>query len=472
METCGGITSGDTPLKRGRYPWFEVDGTSRQPYMIGIGGGSASGKTTVANFIIEKVGVPWVVLLQMDSFYKSLTQEQKDEAFANNYNFDHPSAFDFDILFRTLSDLKAGIKVDVPQYSFSKHSREEATTTIYGANIVIFEGIFALYDPKVRALMDLMVFVDADSDVRLARRLQRDISERGRSVHGVIAQYTKFVKPAFDDFIAPTMKHADVIVPNGTAENSAAFDILVKHITRELEARDLPLRSRLASMNYPQRLPASTVVLEKALEVENIIKSLVRRDISAEEFECSVDRLSRLVVERGLAEFETIAGSVDRNIDISDFHAKLCGIIVTRSRGPTMLTGMNQVIRNLQTGTVMLVQPIRTATGTSADNILTETELHHYTLPADISSRIALVTDVTTATGAAALMAIRVVLDHGVAECNVVFLTLMATTGALHAVANAFPGILVVVGAVVESAAQLDEVALFGDRSFGAVAQD
>ncbi|KAJ3071555.1 Uridine-cytidine kinase-like 1, partial [Podochytrium sp. JEL0797] len=214
MDSGGGITDGETRLPRGRFPWFNVDGTTHKPYMIGIGGGSASGKTSVANKIIQCLGVPWVVLVQMDSFYKSLTAAQIEQAYANNYNFDHPNAFDFDILFETLNNLKSGVKVDVPVYDFGTHSRlADTTTAIYGANIIIFEGIFALYDPKVRELMDLMLFVDTDSDVRLVRRMKRDIAERGRDMHGVLQQYKKYVKPAFDDYILPTMKHADVIVP-------------------------------------------------------------------------------------------------------------------------------------------------------------------------------------------------------------------------------------------------------------------
>ncbi|KAI9355323.1 uridine kinase family-domain-containing protein [Zopfochytrium polystomum] len=160
-------------MEKGRFPWYSLDGKPSQPYIIGIGGGSASGKTSVSHRIITQLGVPWVVLLQMDSFYKSLTKEQIAEAYKNNYDFDHPNAFDFDILYETLLNLKKGVKVDVPVYDFSTHSRLARTTPVYGANVIIFEGIFALHDAKVRSIMDLMLFVDTDADVRLARRLGR-----------------------------------------------------------------------------------------------------------------------------------------------------------------------------------------------------------------------------------------------------------------------------------------------------------
>ncbi|KAJ3141967.1 Uridine-cytidine kinase-like 1 [Physocladia obscura] len=428
----------------------------------------------------------------MDSFYKSLSVEQKDQAYANNYNFDHPNSFDFNILFDTLNNLKSGIKVDVPQYSFSTHSRLEDTTTIYGANIIIFEGIFALYDAKVRDLMDLMLFVDTDSDVRLARRLKRDIAERNRDLHGVLTQYKKYVKPAFDDYILPTMKYADVILPNGT-ENSAAINVIVQHITRELDARDLSLRSQILGLKYPNEKPDGVVVLEKSLEVEALLETLQRKDVSQRDFEFDVDRLSRLVVERGLTEYEKELSI--KSIEAMDtakvikLHEQLCGVIVTRTRGPTMLNGLNQVIKNLPTGTVMLVQPndsrvssptnvtnseIETSHANQATqqfvNDVSEIELHHCALPKDVKSRIVIVSDVTMSTGAAAMMALRVVLDHGVDERNIIFMTLLSTAHALHVITNAFPKVKIVVAEVVSAVnvggQVIEDIRHFGDRSF------
>jgi len=155
----------------GRLPWYNAEGQIRTPYIVGLAGGSASGKTTVAARIIRNLGVPWVALLSMDNFYKSLTAEQMAMAHNNEYNFDHPQAFDYEKLFQVLQDLKKGVKVEVPIYDFKTHSRlADKTTTIYGANVIIFEGIFALWDKDVRDLMDLKLFVDTDSDIRLARR--------------------------------------------------------------------------------------------------------------------------------------------------------------------------------------------------------------------------------------------------------------------------------------------------------------
>ena len=153
--------------------------------MIGVCGGSASGKTTVANKIISELGVPWVTLLSMDSFYKVLNEKQHEQAALNEYNFDHPDAFDFDLLLKTLKRLKEMKKVEVPIYNFVTHRRESKTVSMYGANVIIFEGILAFHMEEIRDILDMKIFVETDSDVRLARRLKRDISMRGRDIHGV-----------------------------------------------------------------------------------------------------------------------------------------------------------------------------------------------------------------------------------------------------------------------------------------------
>ena len=151
----------------------------------------------------------------------------------NEYNFDHPDAFDFDLVLKTLKELKKGKQVHIPVYNFTTHSREQRQKTIYGANVVIFEGIMAFASKELIDLMDIKIFVDTDSDIRLARRLKRDIGERGRSIDSVIDQYNKYVKTAFDYYIAPTMSYADIIVPRG-GDNKIAIDLIVNLINREL----------------------------------------------------------------------------------------------------------------------------------------------------------------------------------------------------------------------------------------------
>ncbi|XP_074877338.1 uridine-cytidine kinase-like 1 isoform X8 [Buteo buteo] len=250
-------TSKRTIYTAGRPPWYNEHGTqSKEAFVIGLGGGSASGKTTVATMIIEALDVPWVVLLSMDSFYKVLTKQQQEQAASNDFNFDHPDAFDFDLIIATLKKLKQGKSVKIPIYDFTTHSRKKEWKTLYGANVIIFEGIMAFADKELLKLLDLKIFVDTDSDIRLVRRLRRDISERGRDIEGVIKQYNKFVKPAFDQYIQPTMRLADIVVPRGSG-NTVAIDLIVQHVHSQLEERELSVRGSCAGIWPPWPQPTS-----------------------------------------------------------------------------------------------------------------------------------------------------------------------------------------------------------------------
>ena len=204
-------------------------------FIIGIGGGSASGKTSVSEAIIKNINdISNVVLISMDSFYKCLSPEASKKAFMNEYNFDHPDAFEFPLLFDTLLKLKSFEPVDIPIYDFKTHARTSEKIHIHGAKVIIFEGILALYDRDVLDLMDMKIFVDTDADVRLARRLKRDINERKRDLNGILDQYNRFVKPSFDDFIQPSVKNADIIIPRGR-DNLVAIDLITKHILTKIQ---------------------------------------------------------------------------------------------------------------------------------------------------------------------------------------------------------------------------------------------
>jgi len=256
ISTSAAISSEREPIIRaskrtiytaGRPPWYDSQGQQVEPFVIGICGGSASGKTTVANKIISELGVPWVTLLSMDSFYKVLNEKQHELAALNEYNFDNPEAIDFELLFKTLQRLKEMKKVEVPIYNFITHRRESKTVSMYGANVIIFEGIHAFHMESIRDILDMKVFVETDSDVRLARRLKRDISIRGRDIHGVMQQYENHVKPAYDRYIAPTMSYADIIVPRG-GENQVAINLIVQHVQTQLTNRGFKLRSKPQSL--------------------------------------------------------------------------------------------------------------------------------------------------------------------------------------------------------------------------------
>ncbi|XP_045694474.1 uridine-cytidine kinase 2 isoform X1 [Phyllostomus hastatus] len=206
------------------------------PFLIGVSGGTASGKTSVCAKIVQLLGQnevdcrqKKVVIVSQDSFYRVLTSEQKAKALRGQFNFDHPDALDNELILQTLRDIAEGKTVQIPVYDFVSHSRKEETVTVYPADVVLFEGILAFYSKEVRDLFQMKLFVDTDADTRLCRRVLRDISERGRDLEQILTQYITFVKPAFEEFCLPTKKYADVIIPTGV-DNLVAINLIVQHI--------------------------------------------------------------------------------------------------------------------------------------------------------------------------------------------------------------------------------------------------
>lgn len=200
-----------------------------KPFVIGVAGGSGSGKTTVTRRVIETVGSEpgGVAVLNQDNYYR----DQSDIPFEARLktNYDHPAAFDWELLRQHLDALLAGVPIHMPEYDFTQHTRSDQTTLILPGNVVVLEGFFALYDEQLRERMHLKVFVDADPDVRFIRRLQRDMHERGRTQESVIQQYLDFVRPMHLSFVEPTKRYADVIIPHG-GMNEPALDMLAARI--------------------------------------------------------------------------------------------------------------------------------------------------------------------------------------------------------------------------------------------------
>jgi uridine kinase len=176
------------------------------------------------------------VVVTTDSFYRDLNEAQL--ANVAEYNFDSPTAFDFDDLHNTLLRLLNWETAEIPIYDYVENKRCAKTIRTEPTNVIILEGIVAFFDPRIRQLMDFKIFVKTDDDERLARRVVRDTHERGRSVTSVVAQYLKFVKPAYDDFIAPMMRHADIIIPRG-AENAPAIEMVISSVTSQLSVETL-----------------------------------------------------------------------------------------------------------------------------------------------------------------------------------------------------------------------------------------
>ena len=198
-------------------------------YLIGICGGSGSGKTTIVKQI-EKI-VPDFVFIPQDNYYKSAEYINNQNITA--FNFDHPDAFDNDLLISQLKDLKKGRAVDMPQYDFVHHRRADETVRVEPRKVIIFEGIMIYSDRKVRDLIDLKLFVDTPSDIRFIRRMKRDIEERGRTMESVVTQYMEVVRPGHIEFIEPTKTFADLIIPEG-GYNQTALEVLTAFIKTNL----------------------------------------------------------------------------------------------------------------------------------------------------------------------------------------------------------------------------------------------
>lgn len=200
------------------------------PILVGIAGGTGSGKTTVARRILGAFD-EHVICLDMDSYYCDLSHLDKEAR--RNVNFDHPDAFDVDLFTDHLERLSAGDSVEKPVYSFADSVRTGQTITVEPAPIILVEGILVLADPAVRQLLDAKIFVDADDDIRFIRRLQRDVAERERSLESVIEQYTSTVRPMHYSFVEPSKRYADIIIPRG-GKNDIAIAMVVSDINARL----------------------------------------------------------------------------------------------------------------------------------------------------------------------------------------------------------------------------------------------
>ncbi|KAJ0101217.1 hypothetical protein Patl1_03780 [Pistacia atlantica] len=336
----------------------------KQPFVIGVAGGAASGKTTVCDMIIQQLHDQRVVLVNQDSFYHNLSEGEL--ARVHEYNFDHPDAFNTERLLQSMEKLRHGKAVDVPNYDFKSYknnvfpARRGSITLIAvyhlqvnPSDVIILEGILVFHDPRVRELMNMKIFVDtvpeviqknewilhrfmvllswaitshckifsADADVRLARRIRRDTVEKGRDIATVLDQYSKFVKPAFDDFILPTKKYADIIIPRG-GDNHVAIDLIVQHIRTKLGQHDL-------CKIYP-----NLYVIHSTFQIRGMHTLIRDSQTTKHDFVFYADRLIRLVVEHGLGHLPftekqviTPTGSVYTGVD---FCKRLCGVSVIR----------------------------------------------------------------------------------------------------------------------------------------------
>lgn len=213
----------------------------RKPFVIGVAGGSGSGKTTVARNVLELVGRDRVAHLLHDHYYRDLAHLSLEER--SKVNFDHPDSLDNELFAQHLEDLVAGRPVECPVYDFKTHRRTPETTSIFPRQVILVEGILIFADPRLRNMMDLRVFVDTDADLRVLRRIERDVAERGRTLDSVIVQYLDTVRPMHNEFVAPSKKYANLVIPEG-GMNQVAIDVLITKVESMLKPHTGPLRTR------------------------------------------------------------------------------------------------------------------------------------------------------------------------------------------------------------------------------------
>ncbi|MFP9192827.1 uridine kinase [Natronosalvus vescus] len=198
-------------------------------FVIAIAGGTGAGKTTVSRAVADTVG-EGVTRIPLDNYYEDLSHLAYDER--REVNYDHPDAFEWELIREHLDALSMGQPIEMPHYDFEIHNRKEETVRVEPTEVIVVEGILALYDEILLEMLDLRVYVMTDADVRILRRIQRDVIDRGRDLEGVIDQYLETVKPMHERFVAPTKKHADIIIPEGV--NRMAIDLLTEKIEAEL----------------------------------------------------------------------------------------------------------------------------------------------------------------------------------------------------------------------------------------------
>ncbi|KAI4257606.1 MAG: hypothetical protein LQ352_001590 [Teloschistes flavicans] len=415
-------------------PWADTS-------IIGIAGSSGSGKTSLAHAIVSSLNLPWVVIMSMDSFYKILSPEQHALAHRNEYDLDAPEAIDFDLMVERLKDLKQGRRAEIPVYSFEQHQRQENTVSIYSPHVLILEGIFALYDQRVLDLLDVKIFAEADADLCLGRRIMRDVKERGRDIEGCVKQWTSFVKPNFQRYVQPQREKADIIVPRGI-DNRVAIDMVVKHIQLLLVKKSRKHQEdlkRLGQQVEDEPLSSNVLLLKSTTQIVGMTTILLNPLTDDVDFNFYFDRMTTLLVERALDNLPFSARTV-QTPQGSKYHGlelqgETSAVVLLRG-GSCLETGLKRVIPDCKIGRLLVQSNYRTG----------EPELHYSHLPEDIASHSSvLLLDAQMSSGGAALMTVRVLVDHGVKADRIVLVTYSAGKMGVNRLLKVFPNVRVVV---------------------------
>jgi uridine kinase len=337
-------------------------------------------------------------------------------------------------------------KVDIPVYSFVEHQRQKHTTPLYSPHVLILEGILALHDPRIMELLDVKIFVEADMDVCLGRRVLRDVKERGRDIDGIIKQWFDFVKPSYKKFVEPQRSVSDIIIPRGI-ENKTAIGMVVQHIQRKLEEKSEKHSATLQELRLiasEEKLSPNVVIMPQTPQFVGMHTILQNPDTEQVDFVFYFDRLASLLIEKALDGTTYTAREVE-----TPQHNKYNGLgqegtvsAVAILRGGSCLeTALKRTIPDCITGRVLIQTNERNE----------EPELHYLKLPPGIEQHsTVMLLDPQMSSGGAALMAVRVLIDHGVAEEKIVFVTCAAGRSGLQRLAAVYPRTKIIVGRIEE----------------------
>jgi len=428
----------DIACVEGRKPWYDEKGAPREPLFIGVSGCSCAGKSQLCKAIVTALHMEWVVVVRLDAFYKPLTDAPSDVL--GTVNFDCPEAFDFAAAKAFLETLRQGRRSEIPVYDPRTYAPAPANKVVYGVDVVIFEGLLATYDPSIESMMDIKLFVEADEDLRLARRLKRDVSERGRNVADVLRQYERFVKPGAERYVLPLKKRADIVVPGGrdaAVQNKVVVDLIAQRAHRILSDRGwVPVLPALDSDALPPNvhtLPATPMIRA----MQTIIRD---KQTSHDDFIFYSDRLCSLLVENALSllpyEEHMVTTPTGSQYRGEQFKVGLCGVSIMRS-GSSMEAPLRRIAKGIRIGKILI----------QSDG-MKRPELLYVKLPKVIAGRHVLLMDPMLTSGATATMAIHVLLDHGVKQKEIHFVTHIASLQGVHAVARKFPEITITAGLI------------------------
>lgn len=462
-DTCKPIPSASTNHPQGASsspsytpPWTE-------PYIIGVAGYSGSGKTSISQKIIQELNQPWTILLSFDNFYNPLSAEERQQAHDCEFDFDTPKSLDFELLNKCVRSLKNGRKTEIPNYSFVEHNRTDKKTTIYGANVIIIEGIYALYDQRLLDMMDVKIFVDTDLDICLARRLTRDILVRGRELHGSIKQWETFVKPNAVRHVAHTMNNADLVIPRGL-DNLVGINMMIKHIQNQLTAKSLKHIEHLKELGTftedfnIELLPDIKILPSNSNHLKGVHSKLLSKETDRSDFIFYFDIIAFQIIELALQfinDYEPIQVPTFQGYTYSGVKSnedKIIAVNIIRS-GDCFMNAIKKTLPEIVIGKLLI----------QSDSQTGEPQLHTESLPPSIKQRRGSVVNTTSGTsvrgkiflfdaqiisGAASIMAIQVLIDYGVQVSDIVLCSYLSTEVGIRRIIHAFPGVKLSLGKV------------------------